>query len=98
MLARLALALQNGQLQGIEGVGGQGFGGEGGTIVVDENCTVSVLNPRYGNYVNSNMLLNAADVSMVRHMIGAFGICHIYHSSSIQGRLNLTIASTDREK
>jgi len=41
MLARLALALQNGQLQGIEGVGGQGFGGEGGTIVVDENCSVS---------------------------------------------------------
>ena len=46
MLARLALALQNGQLQGIEGIGGQGFGGEGGTIVVDENCTVSILNPR----------------------------------------------------
>jgi len=43
MLARLALALQNGQLQGIEGVGGQGFGGEGGTIVVDENCSVSIL-------------------------------------------------------
>ncbi len=43
MLARLALALQNGQLQGIEGVGGQGFGGEGGTIVVDENCSVSTL-------------------------------------------------------
>lgn len=41
MLARLALALQNGQLQGIEGVGGQGFGGEGGMIVVDENCEVS---------------------------------------------------------
>jgi len=42
MLARLAIALQNGQLQGIEGIGGQGFGGEGGTVIVDENCSVSV--------------------------------------------------------
>ena len=41
MLARFALALQNGQFQGIQGVGGQGFGEDGGTIVVDENCSVS---------------------------------------------------------
>ena len=34
MLARFAMALQRGQ---IEGVGGQGFGGQGGTIVVDDN-------------------------------------------------------------
>lgn len=40
MLARLVLAAQNGELQGIEGIGGQGFGGGGGTIVVDENCQV----------------------------------------------------------
>lgn len=32
---------QNGELQGIEGIGGQGLGGGGGTIVVDENCSVS---------------------------------------------------------
>lgn len=39
MLARLIAAVQNGELHGI---GGQGFGGEGGTIVVDEdNCNVS---------------------------------------------------------
>lgn len=37
------MALQNGQLQGVEGVGGQGFGGEGGTIVVDENCSVGYI-------------------------------------------------------
>lgn len=38
MLARFAAALQRGQIQGI---GGQGFGGGGGTIVVDNNCLVS---------------------------------------------------------
>lgn len=39
MLARFAAALQRGQIQTIEG--GQGFGGGGGTIVVDDNCSVS---------------------------------------------------------
>ena len=38
MLARLAAALQRGQIQA---VGGQGFGGGGGTIIVDDNCLVS---------------------------------------------------------
>jgi hypothetical protein len=37
MLARFAMALQRGQ---IEAIGGQGFGGQGGTIVVDDNCLV----------------------------------------------------------
>ena len=37
MLARFAAALQRGQIQG---VGGQGFGGAGGTVVVDDNCLV----------------------------------------------------------
>ena len=37
MLARFAMALQRGQ---IEAIGGQGFGGQGGTIVVDDNCEV----------------------------------------------------------
>ena len=37
MLARFAMALQRGQ---IEAIGGQGFGGEEGTIVVDDNCQV----------------------------------------------------------
>ena len=96
MLARLALALQNGQLQGIEGIGGQGFGGEGGTIVVDENCTVSILNPRYGNFVRSNMLSDAGDVSIALHMIGAFDLCHIRYSPSIRGRPNVTVTFTDR--
>ncbi|KIX05382.1 uncharacterized protein Z518_06254 [Rhinocladiella mackenziei CBS 650.93] len=36
MLARFAIALQRGQ---IEAIGGQGFGGQGGTIVVDDNCS-----------------------------------------------------------
>jgi hypothetical protein len=39
MLARFAMALQRGQ---IEAIGGQGFGGQGGTIVVDDNCEVSI--------------------------------------------------------
>ena len=40
MLARFAAALQRGQVQAI--AGGQGFGGGGGTIVVDDqNCLVS---------------------------------------------------------
>ena len=40
MLARFAAALQRGQIQA---VGGQGFGGGGGTIVVNDNdnCLVS---------------------------------------------------------
>jgi hypothetical protein len=38
MLARFAAALQRGQIQA---VGGQGFGGGGGTIVIDDNCLVS---------------------------------------------------------
>ncbi|EHY53407.1 hypothetical protein HRR83_003614 [Exophiala dermatitidis] len=37
MLARLAMALQRGQ---IEAIGEQGFGAGGATIVVDENCQV----------------------------------------------------------
>ena len=37
MLTRLAMVLQQGQ---IEAIGGQGFGGQGGTIVVDDNCEV----------------------------------------------------------
>lgn len=38
MLARFAAALQRGQIQAITG---QGFGGQGATIVVnDENCLV----------------------------------------------------------
>lgn len=45
MLARIAAALQNGELQGIEGITGQGFGGGGGTIVIDDNCLVSVSKP-----------------------------------------------------
>jgi len=40
MLARIAAAIQNGDIQGIEGVAGQGFGGTGGTIVIDDNCSV----------------------------------------------------------
>lgn len=42
MLARFAAALQRGQIQGI---GGQGFGGGGGTIVVDDNCLVCRSSP-----------------------------------------------------
>lgn len=42
MLARLLLAAQNGELDGVQAIGGQGLGGEGGTVVVDENCTVSL--------------------------------------------------------
>lgn len=42
MLTRLLLMAQNGELQGIEGIGGQGFGGGGGTIVIDENCSVGL--------------------------------------------------------
>lgn len=38
MLTRFALALQRGQF---ETVAGQGFGGQGATIVVDDNCEVS---------------------------------------------------------
>lgn len=34
------MALQRGQ---IEAIGGQGFGGQGGTIVVDENCLVRII-------------------------------------------------------
>ena len=43
MLARLAAALERGQIQAI--VGGQPGpgGGGGGTVVIDENCSVSVL-------------------------------------------------------
>lgn len=41
MMARLLLALRDGEVQGIQG--GQGFGGGGGTIVVDENCSVGVM-------------------------------------------------------
>ncbi len=37
MLARFAMAIQRGQ---IEAIGDQGFGGQGGTIVVDDNCEV----------------------------------------------------------
>lgn len=58
MLTRLALALQNGELQGIEGIGGQGFGGGGGTIVVDENCSVRFVAVKvmaYANSVNSRL-------------------------------------------
>lgn len=41
MLTRLLLqAAQNGELQGIQAIGGRGLGGEGGTVVVDENCSV----------------------------------------------------------
>lgn len=40
MLARLAAALQRGQIQAVMG---QGFGGTGGTVVVDDNCLVSLL-------------------------------------------------------
>lgn len=40
MLARFAMALQRGQ---IEVVGGQGIGGQGGNIVVDDNCLVWTL-------------------------------------------------------
>lgn len=43
MMARLLLALRDGEIQGVQGVGGQGFGGGGGTIVVDENCSVSAV-------------------------------------------------------
>lgn len=45
MMARLLLALRDGEVQGVQGVGGQGFGGGGGTIVVDENCSVSAASP-----------------------------------------------------
>lgn len=42
MLARLAAALQRGQLQGV--VGGQvGAGGEGRPVVINEDCLVSLL-------------------------------------------------------
>lgn len=37
MLARFAMALQRGQ---IEAISGQGVGGQGGTIIVDDNCLV----------------------------------------------------------
>ena len=40
MLVRFAAAMQRGQIQGI---GGQGPGGGGATVVVDDNCTVSSL-------------------------------------------------------
>jgi hypothetical protein len=40
MMARLLLALRDGEVQGIQG---QGLGGGGGTIVVDENCSVSTV-------------------------------------------------------
>lgn len=49
MLARLLLAAQNGQLQGVQAVGGQGLGGEGGTVVVDENCSVSLFTKGFGS-------------------------------------------------
>lgn len=49
MLARLAVLLQNGELQGIEAITGQGFGGEGGTIVVDENCSVCTRSCSHGS-------------------------------------------------
>lgn len=39
MLARFAAALQRGQIAGIA-QGGFGIAGEGGTIVIDDNCTV----------------------------------------------------------
>ena len=41
MLARLVLAAQNGEIQGMEGFGTGGFEGTGGTVVIDENCQVS---------------------------------------------------------
>lgn len=40
MLARFAMALQRGQ---IEVIGGQGVGGQGENIVVDDNCLVWTL-------------------------------------------------------
>ena len=42
MLARFAAALQRGQIQTI--AGRQAFGDGGGTIVVDDNCLVSLFN------------------------------------------------------
>ena len=54
MLARLVLASQNGELQGIEGIGGQGFGGEGGTIVVDENCQVGLFRDSNANVTDDS--------------------------------------------
>lgn len=44
MLARLAAALQRGQLQGLGGaqLGAALGGGGAGTVVVNEDCTVSV--------------------------------------------------------
>lgn len=63
MLARLVLAAQNGELQGIEGIGGQGFGGEGGTIVVDENCQVSLFQGS-----NRNVTDDGTDHVEVRYM------------------------------
>ena len=38
MLGRFVLALQRGDIQA---VGGQGFGGTEGAVVVDDNCSVS---------------------------------------------------------
>ncbi|KAK5101859.1 hypothetical protein LTS08_004318 [Lithohypha guttulata] len=38
MFARLLLAAQNGELQGVEAVGGQGLGEGGGTLLVNDDC------------------------------------------------------------
>ena len=52
MLARFAAALQRGQIQG---VGGQGFGGGGGTIVVDDNCLVCWPRERQGSEISHTL-------------------------------------------
>lgn len=39
MFARLAAAIQRGQVHTVQ-QGGQGFGAGGGTVVVDDNCNV----------------------------------------------------------
>lgn len=43
MFARLLLAAQNGELQGVEAVGGQGLGEGGGTLLVNDDCRVSTI-------------------------------------------------------
>lgn len=65
-MARLLLALRDGEVQGIQGVGGQGFGGGGGTIVVDENCSVSAAIP---TVVHTDL----TTIDHVKHSAGVWG-------------------------
>lgn len=70
MLARFAAALQRGQIQA---VGGQGLGGGGGTIVINDNdnCLVSLVSGCTEALLARKLLQSVRPAPIGRHALRA---------------------------